>query len=48
MTRRGAAERLCALTSPEMYHLTTAELGWSRERHREWIAALVERELLGA
>ena len=48
LTPRGAAERLCALTSPEMYHLTTAELGWSRERHQEWIAALAERELLGA
>jgi AcrR family transcriptional regulator len=48
LTPREAVERLCALTSPEMYHLMTAELGWSRERHQDWIAAIAERELLGA
>ena len=48
LTPRQAAERFCALTSPEMYHLTTAELGWSRQRYQAWIAALAERDLLGA
>jgi AcrR family transcriptional regulator len=48
LTLRQAAERFCALTSPELHHLTIAELGWSRVRHEAWIAELAERELLGA
>ena len=46
LTLRQAAERFCALTSPELHHLTIAELGWSRRRHEEWITELIERELL--
>jgi AcrR family transcriptional regulator len=46
LTPRQAAERFCALTSPELYHLTIAELGWSRRRHEEWISELAERELI--
>ena len=46
LTPRQAAERFCALTSPELYHLTIEELGWSRRRHEEWIAELAERDLL--
>jgi len=42
-----AAERYCALSSPEMHHLLTAELGWSAEAHESWLAALAEKELLG-
>jgi AcrR family transcriptional regulator len=46
LTPRQAAERFCALTSPELYHLMTAELGWSRRRHETWIAVLAEGALL--
>src|SRR3954470_486084 len=35
VTPRQAAERFCALTSPELYHLTTVDLGWSKRRHEE-------------
>jgi AcrR family transcriptional regulator len=42
-----AAERYCALSSPEMHHLMTVELGWSQQAYEEWLAALAEAELLG-
>jgi AcrR family transcriptional regulator len=42
-----AAETFCALSSPEMHHLLTAELNWTREAHEEWLARLAEMELLG-
>jgi hypothetical protein len=42
-----AAERLCALTSPEMHHLLTSELGWTREAHEGWIAMLAGLAILG-
>jgi tRNA(His) 5'-end guanylyltransferase len=48
VTPRQAAERFCALTSPELHHVTITELGWSSKRHEEWIAHLVDRELLDA
>jgi AcrR family transcriptional regulator len=47
LTLAAAAERYCALSSPEMHHLTTVDLGWSQRAHEEWLAALVEGELLG-
>ena len=47
LTLRRAAERYCALTSPEMHHLVTADLGWSLRAHEEWVAALAEQDLLG-
>jgi AcrR family transcriptional regulator len=43
-----AAERYCALSSPEMHHLMTVELGWSQQAYEEWLASLAEAELLGA
>lgn len=42
-----AAERYCAISSPELHHLLTDQLGWSRERHETWFAEMVERDLLG-
>jgi hypothetical protein len=42
-----AGQRYCALTSPELYHLLTVELGWSADRHRDWLRRLLHRELLG-
>jgi AcrR family transcriptional regulator len=42
-----AAERYCALSSPEMHHLMTQELGWSHQAYEEWLASLAEAELLG-
>lgn len=41
-----AAQRFCALTSPELHHLLLSELGWTRKAYEEWIAALAESELL--
>jgi AcrR family transcriptional regulator len=43
-----ASESFCALSSPEMHHLLTAELNWTREAHEEWLAALAEMEMLGS
>jgi AcrR family transcriptional regulator len=42
-----AAERYCALSSPEMHHLLTVELGWSQQAYEEWLASLADTELLG-
>ena len=47
LTDDDAAERHCALTSPELHHLLTVELGWDAERHAHWLADTLERELLG-
>ena len=47
LTLRRAADRFCALTSPEMHHLVTADLGWSLQAHEAWVAALAEQDLLG-
>ena len=41
-----AGQRYCALASPELYHLLTAELGWTRDQHREWLTELLTSELL--
>ncbi len=43
-----AGERYCALTSPELYHLLTVELGWSAEQHLQWVTQLLRSELIGA
>jgi hypothetical protein len=42
-----AAERYCAVTSPEVHHLTTSKLSWSSQAYREWVTQVVERDLLG-
>ena len=41
-----AGERFCALSSPELYHLVVAELGWTPGHHEAWLAQLLEKELL--
>jgi hypothetical protein len=41
-----AGQRYCALTSPELYHLLTVELGWTVEQHRRWLSELLAVELL--
>ena len=41
-----AGERFCALSSPELYQLLVAELGWPPGRHETWLAQLLENELL--
>jgi AcrR family transcriptional regulator len=46
LNMRQAAERFCALTSPELHHLTIVQLGWTRLRHEQWIADLAEADLL--
>lgn len=48
LSLRRAAERFCALTSPEHYHFVTARLGWSAQTYQDWIASVVEHDLLGA
>lgn len=47
LTVERAAESFCALSSPEMHHLVTSELSWTREAYEEWLASLAEAELLG-
>jgi AcrR family transcriptional regulator len=42
-----AGQRYCVLTSPELYHLLTVELGWTEEHHRTWVTGLLQTELLG-
>lgn len=47
LTMRRAAERFCALSSPEMHHLLTFKLGWSPAAHQKWLAEVAEQDLLG-
>ena len=47
LTAKQAVERFAGLTSPELYHLLTVDLGWSRKRHQDWLTEIVERDLLG-
>lgn len=42
-----AAQRYCAISSPEMHHLLIGQLGWTPEDHEEWFAALAVQDLLG-
>jgi AcrR family transcriptional regulator len=41
-----AGQRYCVLTSPDLYHLLTVELGWSAEHHQGWLTQLMRAELL--
>jgi AcrR family transcriptional regulator len=43
-----AAERYCALVSPELYYVLTVQLGWSADRHQAWVTHLLRAELLAA
>ena len=40
--------KYCVLTSPELYHLLTVEMGWRADRHQEWVTELMKSDLLGA
>ena len=41
-----AGQRYCVLASPELYYLLTSELGWTPDEHRDWLTALLEKDLL--
>ncbi|MBC8091832.1 MAG: TetR family transcriptional regulator [Pseudonocardia sp.] len=43
---REAGERYAALVSPEMFHLLTAELGWSADRCHRWFTDILLTDLL--
>jgi AcrR family transcriptional regulator len=42
-----AAQRACALASPELRNLLIVEMGWTPEQHRAWLGDLLEAEVLG-
>ena len=42
-----AAQRYCALTSPDLYHVLTVQLQWTAEHHQQWLADLLHADLLG-
>ena len=46
LTLSDAADRYCALSSPELHHLCIEGLGWTLDQHERWLAELAERELL--
>ena len=43
----GAADVVWVLNDPGLYHLLVNVRGWSAERYRDWVAASLQRELLG-
>jgi AcrR family transcriptional regulator len=47
LTLEQAAHHFYALSSPELYELLTTQLRWSKQRHRQWLADIAVRELLG-
>ena len=46
LTQKQASERFCALSSPELFHLLTIELGWTVRQVTNWLGDLAESELL--
>jgi AcrR family transcriptional regulator len=48
LTLSDAADRYCALSSPELHHLCLEALGWTPDQHEQWLAELAAHELLGA
>jgi TetR/AcrR family transcriptional regulator of autoinduction and epiphytic fitness len=42
-----AADLVFALTDPGLYHLLVRERGWPPEVFRDWLAATLQRELIG-
>jgi AcrR family transcriptional regulator len=42
-----ACQRYSGLASPELYHLTTVDLGWSPQRYESWLFELLAADLLG-
>jgi AcrR family transcriptional regulator len=47
LTVPAAGERYCALASPELFHVLTAQLRWPAEDHRAWLIDLLRADLLG-
>jgi len=43
-----AGQRYLVLTSPELYHLLTVEIGWRADQHQAWVTELMRTDLLGA
>jgi AcrR family transcriptional regulator len=41
-----AAECYSALLSPDLYNLLTVDRGWPADRYEEWVAELLDRDLL--
>ena len=48
VSRTQALDTVFALTSPELNQLLVAQLGWSNERYRAWLAHALETLLLPA
>lgn len=46
LDQNSAVERYFALTSPELHHLFTRELGWSGGRYERWLVGAMLAELL--
>jgi AcrR family transcriptional regulator len=46
LSMRQAGERYCMLASPDLYYLSTVELGWTAQQHRRWLTELLKNELL--
>jgi AcrR family transcriptional regulator len=47
LTLAAAADQYCALSSPELYHVCTVDLGWSAKKHELWLGGMAESALLG-
>ena len=47
LTLEQAAQHFYALSSPELYELLTTQLHWTTQEHRQWLADIAVRELLG-
>lgn len=46
VSQRTAADIVHALASPEVYHLLTADRGWSTRRYAAWLTATLTSQLL--
>lgn len=44
---RDAADVIHALASPELYRLLVVDRGWTPDRYRDWLTALLAGQLLG-
>ena len=42
-----AGERYCVLASPDLYYLLTVDLGWTADKHRQWLKELAHDDLIG-
>jgi AcrR family transcriptional regulator len=48
LTPHDAGLRYATLLSPELYHLSVEQLGWTPAALQEWLTGMLEAELLGA